>query len=89
MTVRERNKIRSKLKSKSEFTKSKISGDVVRLKESLHDIILSFEKNKLNILALDDQNECIAKLRQKETMENDIFIVWKAWRYLLKGRGTG
>ena len=36
--------------------------------------MLKFEKNKPNILALDDQNERIAKLRQKENMENEAFI---------------
>ena len=66
--------IRANLKNKSEFTKSEIDGDVLWLIAALDDIMLNFEKNIPNILALDDQNERIAKLRQKENMENEVFI---------------
>ena len=51
-----------------------MNADVVWLINSLDDIMLEFEKNKPNILALDDQNERIAKLRQKDSMDNEAFV---------------
>ena len=53
---------------------SKVAGDVAWLLESLDDIMLNFQMNKPNILALDYQNERIARLKQKENVENDDFI---------------
>ena len=38
--------VKSTLKSKSEFTKSEIAGDVAWLMNSLDDIMFNFEKNK-------------------------------------------
>ena len=66
--------IRSKLLGMSEFKKSETDGDVVWLLESLEDIMMKFEHNKPNILALDDQNERIARLKQKENVGNDDFV---------------
>ena len=67
--------IRSKLLGMSKFKKSETAGDVVWLLESLEDIMMKFEKNKPNIVALDDQNERIARLRQgKENVGNDDFV---------------
>ena len=82
--------IRSKLKSKYEFTKSEVNGDVLWLLEALDDIMLNFENNKPNILALDDQNERIAKLRQKESMGNEVFIklIQKELKVLEKHGGS-
>ena len=64
---------KSKLKSKTGFTESEKTSDVVWLLEKLEDIILNFEDITPKVLALDDQLERIIKLRQG-SQDNEDFL---------------
>ena len=55
--------IKSKLKSKTEYTKSDEVNDSVWILETLEDIMINFEDVKPKTLAIDDQMERIMKLK--------------------------
>jgi hypothetical protein len=63
--------IRSKLRSKTGYSKADEKNNVKWLLETLEDIMVNFEEVKPKILAIDDQMERIMKLKQGESTNED------------------
>ena len=65
------NIIKSKLKSKTGYSKADEVNDSVWLLETLEDIMINFEEVKPKPLAIDDQMERIMKIKQGEFTNED------------------
>ena len=66
------NIIKLKLKSKTGYSEAHEVNDFVWLLETLEDIMINFEDVKPETLAINDQMECIMKLKQGESTNKDI-----------------
>ena len=60
------NIIKLKLKRKTVYSKADEVNDSVWLLETLEDIMINFGDVEPNTLAIDDQMDCIMKLKQEE-----------------------
>ena len=63
--------VRSKLRSKTGYSKADEKNNVKWLLETLEDIMVNFEEVKPKILAIDDQMERIMRLKQGESTNED------------------
>jgi hypothetical protein len=63
--------IKSKLRSKTGYSKADETNNVMWLLGNLEDIMVNFEEVKPKILAIDDQMERIMKLKQGESTNED------------------
>ena len=63
--------IKSKLKSKTGYSKADESNDSLWLLETLEDIMINFEQVTTKTLAIDNYMDCIMKLKQGSSTNGD------------------